>query len=383
MPDPLRLFILAGEPSGDRLAADLVDRLSRHRSLRLSGVGGEALAARGLRSLFPMRELSVMGWADVLPRLPLLLWRARQVARAIIAGRPDIAVLVDAQVFSALVARQVRAAGVHTPLLLYVAPAVWAWKPERAARLRPLFDEILAVLPFEPQVLAELGGPPGHYVGHPALATLPFRPEVPATGPLLLLPGSREGELRRHLPMMRSVAEHLGRHPRVTGFELPTPGHLAVRVQAEVAGWPVPVKVVSAEADKRAAFAAAVAACAVTGTVTLELALAGVPMVTTYVADKGQARRWVKYKVRFASLPNAILGRELVPEMLSLAPEPERLQAGLRALLDDASASAAQLDGFRDIRALMEKGAPEAPLCDPAERVLSYAAPDQRSAMSV
>lgn len=372
MAEPLRLFILAGEPSGDRIGADLVDRLRYHGEVELSGVGGEALAGRGLRSLFPMSELSVMGWADVLPRLPLLLWRARQTAQAIIRSKPDAAVLVDAQVFSALVARQVRAAGVRTPLLLYVAPAVWAWKPERAARLKPLFDEILAVLPFEPRVLAELGGPPCHYVGHPALEAFAFREHIPAKGPLLLLPGSREGELRRHLPLMRGVAESFRSHPRLTGFVLPTPGHLAARLAAEVGAWDAPVRVVSSEPEKRDAFGSAVAACAVTGTVTLELALAGVPMVTTYVADKGQARRWVKYQVRFASLPNALLDRELVPEMLFLEPEPTRLQAALQALLESEAVAGAQLDGFRQIRALMEKGAPEAPLCDPAERVLSH-----------
>lgn len=372
MAEPLRLFILAGEPSGDRIGADLVDRLRYHGEVELSGVGGEALAGRGLRSLFPMSELSVMGWADVLPRLPLLLWRARQTAQAIIRSKPDAAVLVDAQVFSALVARQVRAAGVRTPMLLYVAPAVWAWKPERAARLKPLFDEILAVLPFEPRVLAELGGPPSHYVGHPALKAFAFREHIPAKGPLLLLPGSREGELRRHLPLMRGVAESFRSHPRLTGFVLPTPGHLAARLAAEVGAWDAPVRVVSSEPEKRDAFGSAVAACAVTGTVTLELALAGVPMVTTYVADKGQARRWVKYQVRFASLPNAILGRELVPEMLFLEPEPARLHAALRTLLDDEAVAGTQLAGFRQIRALMEKGAPEAPLCDPAERVRSH-----------
>lgn len=372
MADPLRLFILAGEPSGDRIAADLVDRLRRRGDVRLSGIGGEALAGRGLRTLFPMHELSVMGWADVLPRLPLLLWRARQTARAIVRSKPDVAVLVDAQVFSALVARQVRAAGARTPLLLYVAPAVWAWKPERAAKLRPLFDEILAVLPFEPRVLAELGGPPGHYVGHPALASFAFRGEVPARGPLLLLPGSREGELRRHLPLMRGVAERFRAHPRVTDLVLPTPRHMAERVLAETSGWHASVTVVSTDEAKRDAFAGAAAACAVTGTVTLELALAGVPMVTTYVADKGQARRWVKYRVRFASLPNAILERELVPEMLFLEPDAGRLEAAVGALLDDPQAVAAQLAGFRDIRALMEEGAPEAPLSDPAERVLSH-----------
>lgn len=374
MPERMKLFILAGEPSGDRVGADLVDRLRARTELELSGVGGEALIGKGLKSLFPMSELSVMGWADVLPRLPLLLWRVRQTAQAIIRSKPDVAVLVDAQVFSALVARQVRAAGVKTPLLLYVAPAVWAWKPERAPKLKPLFDEVLAVLPFEPKVLAELGGPPSRYVGHPALQMFPSRAAIPDRGPVLLLPGSREGELRRHLPLMRSVVERFMGHPRVTGFVLPTPGAMAGRVNAEVGSWYVPVQVVSSEAEKSAAFRDAIAACAVTGTVTLELALAGVPMVATYVADAGQARRWVKYRVRFASLPNAILDRELVPEVLFTVPEPSRIELPLQSLLDDEAAVAAQLAGFREIRTLMENGAPEAPLADPAERVMSYIA---------
>lgn len=374
MAEPIRLFILAGEPSGDRVGADLVDRLRTRTQIELSGVGGEALIEKGLKSLFPMSELSVMGWVDVLPRLPLLLWRARQTAQAIIRSKPDVAVLVDAQVFSALVARQVRAARVRLPLLLYVAPAVWAWKPERAAKLKPLFDEVLAVLPFEPKVLAELGGPPSHYVGHPALQNLPLRAAVPDRGPMLLLPGSREGELRRHLPLMRIVAERFKDHPRVSGFVLPTPKAMAMRVSDEVNTWNAPVRVVASDVEKGTAFRDAVVACAVTGTVTLELALAGVPMVTTYVADAGQAKRWVKYQVRFASLPNAILGRELVPEVLFTTPDPSRIELPLQELLDEGAAAAAQLAGFREIRTLMEKGAPEAPLADPAERVMSYVA---------
>ena len=374
MTDPLKLFVLAGEPSGDRVGADLVDRLRARTEIALSGVGGEALIGKGLKSLFPMSELSVMGWADVLPRLPLLLWRARQTAQAIFRSEPDVAVLIDAQVFSALVAKQVRAAGVKLPLLLYVAPAVWAWKPERAAKLKPLFDEVLAVLPFEPKVLAELGGPPSHYVGHPALQTLLLRAAVPNTGPMLLLPGSREGELRRHLPLMRSVAERFKAHSRVSGFVLPTPRAMAKRVSDEVNTWNAPVRVVASEAEKGAAFRDAVVACAVTGTVTLELALAGVPMVTTYVADAGQAKRWVKYQVRFASLPNAILDQELVPEVLFTTPDPSRIELPLQKLLDEPATAAAQHAGFQEIRTLMEKGAPEAPLVDPAERVMSYVA---------
>jgi lipid-A-disaccharide synthase len=372
MAKPLKLFILAGEPSGDKIGAELVEKLRSGRELLLSGVGGEALTQKGLVSEFDMNELSVMGWADVLPRLPKLIWRARQTAKAILRTKPDVAVLVDAQVFSGIVARQVRKADPSIPILLYVAPAVWAWKPARAARLKPVFNEVLSVLPFEPEVMRRLDGPLTHYVGHPALQRLPLRDTVPERGPVLLLPGSREGELRRHLPLMRAVAERLKGNERVSGFVLPTPRHLNARVTSAVREWGVPVEVVSGEAAFADACAKAVLATAVTGTVTLELAVAGVPMVTTYLADKGQQKRWVQYKVKFAALPNAIIDRALVPEVLLVEPDAEQLVAEATHLLDDPAATQAQLAGFREIRMLMERGAPEAPLTDAAERVLAY-----------
>jgi len=368
----LRLFILAGEPSGDRIAADLVRRLRERVQVAVTGVGGDALASQGQTSLFDMNELSVMGWADVLPRLPKLLWRARQVARAIVKSRPDVAVLVDAQVFSAIVAKQVYKAAPDIPVLLCVAPAVWAWKPERAQALKPHFREVLAVLPFEPAFMRKAGGPPTTYIGHPAADALPFRPASPDRGPILLLPGSRDGELRRHLPLMREVATTLRDHPKVTGFVLPTPRRLQTTVKQRVSDWPVEVEVVTGEDRKSAAMQSAIAAVAVTGTVTLELALAGVPMVTTYVADKGQAKRWVKYQVKFASLPNAILDRALVPEILQVEPDPAALTAATRALLDDEETADRQVEGFSEIRRLMENGTTDDPKVDAADRVLKY-----------
>ena len=373
MAKPLNLFILAGEPSGDRIGADLVERLKSRAELTLTGVGGEALTQSGLKSEFNMNELSVMGWADVLPRLPKLLWRARQVAQKIIRTRPDVAVLIDAQVFSAIVAGQVQKAAPDIPVVLYVAPAVWAWKPERAGKLTPKFREVLSVLPFEPEFMRTVGGPETTYVGHPALTRFPLRVAVPEQGPVLLLPGSREGELRRHLPLMRAVAEQLKGHQRVTGFVLPTPRSLEARVRAEVSGWDAPVEVMTGEESKAQAFREAVAAAAVTGTVTLELALAGVPMATTYVADKGQAKRWVQYKVKFASLPNAILDRTLVPEVLQVEPQPDALVAEVRCLLDDRAVADTQVAGFGEMRQLMEQGTPAAPRVDPADRVMRYA----------
>lgn len=371
----MRLFVLAGEASGDRIGADLVRRLRSRGEVTVLGVGGAELSAEGVESLFPMSDLSVMGWSDVLVRLPLLLWRARQVADAIIRVRPDAVILIDSQVFNRVVAERVRKAGSTVPMLLYVAPAVWVWAPDRAARLTPLFDEVLAVLPFEPRVMAELGGPPTTYVGHPALTRQAMRDEQPERGPFLLLPGSRTGELKRHLGLMRAAVEVLRNHPRVSGFVLPTLEHLRERLVAEVADWAAPVEVVTGAA-RDAAFAGAVGAFAVSGTVTLELAMAGVPMVVTYVGDRGQARRYARLETPpMVGLPNIVAGRAVVPELL-FAGEVDigRAAPALLALLDDPTAIAAQLAAFREIRALMQEGAPEAPLVDPAERVLAVAA---------
>lgn len=375
MVEPLRLFVLAGEASGDRIGADLVRRLRARTDLAITGVGGAELATEGLSTLFPMSDLSVMGWSDVLVRLPLLLWRARQVANVIIRNRPDVVVLIDSQVFTQVVAARVRRAGSKVPMLLYVAPAVWVWAPERAAKLKPLFDEVLAVLPFEPTVLAELGGPPTRYVGHPALTRQAMREMQPERGPFLLLPGSRAGELKRHLGLMREAVSVLRDHPRVGRFVLPTLTHLRDGLVAETDRWAAPVDVVTGEARDRA-FAEAVGAFAVSGTVTLELAMAGVPMVVTYAGDRGQARRYAELdKPPMVGLPNIVAGREVVPELLFPGEVDEtRVGPALRGLLDDPAAIAAQVAAFREIRALMQEGAPEAPLVDPAERVLAFAA---------
>lgn len=385
--EPLSLFILAGEASGDRIAADLVCRLRQRRTVALAGVGGVELQGEGLNSLYPMSDLSVMGVSDVLKRLPLLLWRLRQTVAAIRRAKPDIVVLVDSQVFSATIARRLRRKGYSGPLVLYVSPAFWAWRPQRAAELKPLFDEVLAVLPFEPAAMQRMGGPPAHYVGHNALRRFAFRPELPAAGPLLLLPGSRRGEMDRTLPMMRAVAERLNGHSKVAGFIIPTPRTQLERMRASVANWPVSVEVVSGDEAVREAFGRAIAAVAVSGTVTLELAAAGVPTILTYVADAAQARGFLRYNVKFIGLPNIIASRQVIPEMLFTEPQPEKLADAAAALLDDPDAMGAQLAGFAEIRALMEKGAPDAPLEDPAERVLAVLnaakPPPQRSAIGV
>lgn len=369
--DRLKMFILAGEPSGDRIAADLVRRLKQRVPLAFSGVGGSELQAEGLRSLFPMNDLAVMGISDVVLRLPLLLWRVEQTARAIRKAQPDIVVLVDSQDFSKLVARRLKSLGFAGPLILYVAPSVWARAPQRAAKLKPLFAEVLAVLPFEPAVMERLGGPQTSYVGHPALGERLNRTVIDR-GPLILLPGSRDGELRRHMPLFQQVAERLAGHAAVDGIVIPTLPSLQDRLEREVAGWAVPVRVVADRAARGELYDHAVMALAVSGTVTLELALAQVPTVVSYVMDGHQARFYARLGSPAVSLPNIILGRAAVPERVQAQPDADALTAAALDLLNNKKARQDQIAAFGELSNLMESGEDRFPRQDPADRVLAH-----------
>lgn len=371
MAAPLKLFVLAGEASGDRLGADLIRRLRARIPLALAGVGGDEMQALGIKSLFPMSDLAVMGISDVLRRLPLLLGRIRQTARAILHDRPDVVVLIDSQDFSRLLAKRLRRSDFGGRLILYVAPTVWARAPERAKKLSPLFDEVLAVLPFEPAVMARLGGPPTRYVGHPALFEQHERP-VPDRGLVMLLPGSRDGELRRHLPLLRSAAEALAGDANFTGFALPTLPSLRERLEHEVARWSVPVQVVADRAERHVLYDQAILALAVSGTVTLELALARVPMAVSYVMDRHQARIYTRMGSPPVSLPNIILDRRVVPEHIEAVANPSALLASARHLLENKKARQAQVACFGELADLMARGEPDYPIEDPANRILNH-----------
>lgn len=369
----VKLFVLAGEPSGDKIGADLLKGLRDRQNFEIIGVGGPAMAKQGLESTFPMGDLAVMGIIDVVKRLPLLFWRMGQVVRHILREKPDAVILIDSQVFSEMIAKRLRAANYAGTILLYVAPTVWAWKSERAPRLKPLFDEVFGVLPFEPRALELLDGPKTVYVGHPALKAIPEALKTPSeSGNVALLPGSRVGEIRRHLPLLEAVAERLASEPQVTGFILPTLAHLADHMRRETANWKVPVEVVVGADARMQSLQNCYAAVVTAGTITLELGLMGIPMVGTYVPEKWVMRDYDKAGRPMVALPNIILGRRVVEEVI---PGPDMTAAvieGALKLLSDIEHRQTLKAAFEEMRQLMEFGEADTPRVEAADRVMYY-----------
>lgn len=352
------VFLVAGEPSGDALGARLMAGLKAETdgTVRFAGIGGDAMAAGGLSSLFPMADLSVMGLAEVLPRLPRIVRRLRQAARAVREMRPDVVVTIDSPDFSFRLAKRLRGKGI--PLVHYVAPTVWAWRPGRARRIARFLDHLLAVLPFEPPYF-EREGLKCTFVGHSVVESGADRADGPAfrrrhgiagDAPLLcVLPGSRQGEVSRLLPVFGETLERLAvRNPGLRAV-LPAAEAVADAVVRAAEGWSLPVIVVRGQDEKYAAFAAADAALAASGTVSLELALAGTPAVIAYKVNAMTA--WlVRRMVRIPSvnLVNIVLGRPAVPEFLQEDCRPELLADALGPLLHDGAERRGQVEAARE-----------------------------------
>lgn len=346
----MRLFLIAGEPSGDRLGAALIAGLRELApQAQFAGIGGASMEAEGLTSLFPMSDLSVMGLLEVIPRYPLLRRRLHQTAAAIAEARPNALITIDVPDFALRAARLARAALPELPTIHMVAPSVWAWRPGRAARMAGVIDHVLALLPFEPPLM-EAAGISCDFVGHPvtteARATraeaAAFRAVHADGGPLLLLlPGSRRSELARLGPRFAQTVSLLrARHPGLAVVlpTLPSVADLAARIAAQAGA-----AVVNGATDKRAAFAAADFALAASGTVSLELAANDTPMVIGY--DMAPLTRMIVgrlLRTDTVTLVNLVSEARAVPEFLGRACQPAPMADALHRLLSDPAARATQ-----------------------------------------
>ena len=365
--EPL-IFIVSGEASGDNLAGQLMAALKRKTGgrIRFAGVGGARSESEGLTSLFPMSELSLMGLAEILPHLPRLIGRLNETSAAARRLKPDAVVTVDSPGFCLRLAHHLRGSGI--PVIHYVAPQLWAWGPFRARKLKKRVDHIMALLPFEVSFF-ETYGIPCTYVGHPAIAAgveqgngPAFRarhglsPDAPV---LCVLPGSRAGEVGRMLPVFGQVLRLLKENYPDLRIVIPAVDAVATLVREMVPDWP-PALIIDMN-ERFAAFAAANAALAKSGTGTLELALAGVPLVVAYRISPISAFlvRRMGVSVEHASLVNLLAGREVAPEYLQENCTPEQLAAALDRILGSEQVREAQQEGFKEVvKALGDRNPP-------------------------
>jgi lipid-A-disaccharide synthase len=373
------IFLIAGEPSADTIGARLMAALGELApGTRFQGIGGPRMAAAGLESLFPMDELSVMGFLEVVPHLPRLLRRMRETELAVRRASPDVLVTIDSPGFNLRLLERLRDLPIRKAH--YVAPQAWAWKERRAARLGRLVDRVLLLLPFEAAFFARFGVPCA-FVGHPIVEELPAQPDPDGfrarhglgEAPLIaLMPGSREAVARRHLPVLGEAVARL--RERVPGLlvVIPTVPGLVPLVRDAVAAWPGRALVLGDRAERFHAFAAARLAIASSGTVSLEAALARLPLVTIYrtgALTAFLARRLIN--VRYVNLINLILDRPVVPELLQERCRPATVAAEALALLEDDSRREAQRSAMAEVARLLGGDSEEPPSRRAAREVLA------------
>jgi lipid-A-disaccharide synthase len=363
-----KVFLVATEESGDRLGASLMKVLRQRLgdAVEFHGVGGRGMAREGLTSLFPIEQLSIVGLSAVLKQLPKILRLIGQTVDAVVTAAPDVLVIIDSPDFTHRVARRVRARAPSIPIVNYVSPTVWAWRPGRARTMRGYVDHVLALLPFEPEAYRRLGGPPCSFVGHPLIEQIAtLRPDTEekarrdAQPPVLLvLPGSRRSEVGRHLAVFGQTLAMLRTQGMLFEAVLPTTPHLESAVREGVAGWEVAPRLAIGEVEKRAAFRIGHAALTKSGTVTLELALAGVPMVAAYRV--GAVEAWILQrlvKVQSVILANLVIGENVVPEYIQADCTADNLAPALAEVLADTPARTRQLAAFARLDNIMSTGA--------------------------
>lgn len=378
---PPRYALIVGEESGDQLGAGLIDALrTRRPDAAFTGLAGPRMQARGMASAFPMSDVAVMGLGAIVAHLPVIVRRVYQLVDAVLAAEPDVLVIIDSPDLTHAVAKRVARRSPDLPIVDYVSPTVWAWRSGRARAMTRYVDHVLALLPFEPDAHRRLGGPPCTYVGHPLIERLAElrsgpgeRPPLGAPPVLVVLPGSRGTEISRLMqPFGAAVARIAEARPDVEVL-LPAVPHLAAEIEARAASWPRRPTIVKGEAEKFAAFRRADAALAASGTVSLELGLAGVPTVIAYRLDA--VARHLK---RFVSVPsivltNLVLGENVVPEFLDDEGSAEVLARETLALLSEGPARQAQLAGLDRLAGIMTLPAGETPSGRAADIVIEAA----------
>ncbi len=342
----LKVYLIAGEPSGDLLGARLMRALKKQTKSQVSflGVGGEAMESEGLKSLFDIKDLAVMGFMEVIPSIPVILRHLDEIIADIQKQKPDIVMTIDSYSFSARVHQRLKKIGYAQPHVHCVAPQVWAWKKGRAKKIGQFVDHLFCLLPNEEQYFTP-HGMPTTFVGHPVVeggadkgngADFRKRYGIAKDATVLcLLPGSRKNELTYLLPVFKESVETLRHYVPNLFVVMPTVATVADRLTKELGDWAVPHVIVTGEKERYNAFAAANVALAASGTVSVELAMAGVPHLIAYKVSRltgAIAKRLLK--IRFVNLLNLLVDKEVIPELLQEDCTVDNVVETLRQLLE-------------------------------------------------
>lgn len=365
----IKIAIVAGEESGDLLGADLIEVLKKKISgqIELIGVGGQHLEKFGLKSLFDPEDIALMGITAVLKQLPKLYSHIKKLAQFLVDQNPDCLIIIDSPDFTHRVAKRVRALNPSIPIIKYIAPSVWAWRPQRAKEMRSYIDHVLVILPFEPKVMEMLDGPPSTYVGHRLLSSASindvrqFRQTRVTDGKkhVIILPGSRRSEVRALMPDFGRAVNELSQRADNVRFILPTLPKIEKEVRQLVSEWAVKPDIVVGDVEKWQAFKQSDVALAASGTVSLELALCNIPTVLAYRADWFSKMVVLpKITIWSAALPNIIADEPIVPEYFNEYIKVGMLARQVERHMHDGPAQNAQLLGFKKIYNIMKTEQP-------------------------
>lgn len=385
MNNKLKIYLIAGEPSGDALGARLMRAMRKKTggNVEFYGIGGDTMEREGLRSLFDISELAIMGLCEVIPSIPKVLKRIRQTVEDIVKIHPDIVISIDSWSFGSRVQKKLRALKTGIPQVHYVAPQVWAWKKKRARTMYKYVDHLLTLLPQEPKYFTPYGLDTT-FVGHPVIESPVangdkeiFRQRYQLADDkkiICLLPGSRHNEVARLLPIFLQAAQILYReHPELT-FVIPTVKTVAGRIKDMLQNCPLPVLVVESEADRHNAMSAATAAIAASGTVALELAIADVPHIIGYkVAPLTAALVKHFLHIQFVNLSNILLGREIIPELLQERCTADNIVSYINRFLAEDELYRHQKEGLKKVREVLGLGeqTPSENACDVILQILN------------
>ncbi len=360
MTERKRIFIVAGEHSGDFLGAALMRSLGTELEPApiYAGVGGSSMELEGLHSLFPLRDVAVMGLTAIFARLPKIIQRVYQTVDAAISFAPDIVVIIDSPEFTHPIAKRIRQKFPDVPIIDYVSPSVWAWRPGRAKKMKRYIDHVLALLPFEPEAHERLGGPACTYVGHPLVEkselikqcspeALQSRLSIADEAvKLVVLPGSRPNEVNRLMAPFGDAIDKLHLKHENLEILIPVMPTVETLIKEHSSNWSITPHLLRGENDKYAAFNLANAAFAASGTVTLELGLTGVPMIVAYIMGRPEYSLRNMVSVQSIVLANLVLGENVFPEFLQENCTPDNLVVAMDELLSETPALAAQRDGL-------------------------------------